>query len=139
MKNKLLLKKKELENKLEHMPAIEVFFKVFVLGNFVLGVTSGILVRFFYLALKYTGYKYLMLFYAVRLFMYSWLVFYGGFSTILILKRSKELPAWASSAVYAYIAFSTLCLYLYESFMPFQVLGSNLFHMAYKAIIYSNL
>ncbi len=128
--------KKHLENKLNNMPATEAFFKVFILGNFVLGVTSGILIRFFYLALKYTGYKYLMLFYAIRIFMYSWLVFYGGFSTIFMLKRSKELPLWASSAVYAYIAFSTLCLYMFESFMPFQVLGSKLFHMVYRCFYY---
>lgn len=132
---KIALKKKNLENKLENMPAIEAFFKVFVLGNFVLGVTSGVLIKFFYLALKYTDYKYLMLFYAVRLFMYSWLVFYGGFSTIFMLKRNKELPKWASFSVYFYVLFSTSCLYLFGSFMPFQVLGSKLFRLAYHAFI----
>ncbi len=132
---KISLKKKNLENKLEKMPTAEAFFKVFVLGNFVLGITSGILVRFFYLALKYTGYEYLILFYTVRFFMYTWLVFYCGFSTIFMLKKDKELPKWMKFSVFFYILFSTSCLYFYETFMPFQALGSELFYTFYYAFI----
>ena len=129
---KISQKKKNLERRLEKMSDMDLFFKVFVLGNFVIGITSGALLKFFYLALKYTDYKYLMLFYTVRLCMYFWLVFYAGFSTIAVLKRHKDLPQWVIVSVYAYILLSALCLYFFESFMPFQLLGGYLFQIFYR-------
>lgn len=135
MFKKTLKLKINLENMVETMPIDKIFFEIFVLGNLLLGITSGILIRFFYLALKFTDFKYLTLFYSIRIFMYSWLVFYGGFSLILILKRHAELKNWQKNTVFAYIAISCASLYLFESFMPFQVIGSEIYHKIYHSLI----
>jgi len=130
-------KKKDLEVWADNLPAMVVYYKVLILGNVVIGITSGIFLRFFWEAIKFTDYKYLTLFYTIRILMYFWLVFYGGTSLILALNRVKEMPKWAEISVYGYILFSLSCLYLFESFMPFQVLGGEMFSIVFRWVMYS--
>jgi len=133
---KVIEQKSQLEATLNVMPITDAFFKLFIAGNLILGVTSGMLIRFFWLALKYTDYKFLNLFYAIRFFMYSWLVFYAAFSIILLLQREKELPKRMLTAIFGYIAVSILCLIFYESFMPFQLLGSHIYDFFFHAFMF---
>lgn len=132
----LKAKIRKLENWLESLTPMEVYYEVFVLGNLIVGVTSGIFLKFFYLALKFTDFKYLMAFYTIRILMYFWLVFYGGTSLILALKRSHEMVKWAAASIYGYVMISIACLYYFESFMPFQVLGGELFSCIYRLVKY---
>lgn len=132
MLNKIKNIKLRCENELASLPIKIVFFKIFLLGNFVLGVTSGAFNRAFYLILKYTNYAYMDLLYALRIALYFWVVFYGGFSLILMLQRFAELPRWTALSIMFYLGFSFFSLFAFETFLPFQQLGGELFNSLYK-------
>lgn len=134
MLNKIKSEKLYWERKLQIIPIMEAFWKVFILGNFILGVTSGMFNRAFYMILKYTDFKHLYFWYGVRYVFYFWVVFYGGFSLILLLKRITEFPRYMVLSIYFYILFSLSCLVFWESFLPFQILGGELFDVIYKAL-----
>jgi|GEM_PF-6235191 len=134
IKTKTLEYKKTLEQGLATLPAMYVFFKIFILGNLIVGVTSGAFNRAFYLILKYTDYAHIYFWYGVRISLYFWVVFYGGTSLILMLQRMSELPRWAAASVIAYFTASCVSLLVLENFMPFEILGSEIFNLIYKGI-----
>jgi len=57
--NKLQLYKQKLEKYLAEMPIMKLYFRVFILGNLIVGVTAGIFLRFFFEVLKYVNYQYI--------------------------------------------------------------------------------